>query len=392
MNGTLDIAVPPLFISHVLFDKRCLDASPRWQAAGLYEEDSMKKANVLILANAIFLLLLSTGCGKSGDSASTAAIDSSKLQLFEPLPEVMPSKTNAITEEKVTLGRMLFYETRLSKSQQISCNSCHKLTDYGVDGQPTSDGHKGQKGDRNSPTVYNAASHFVQFWDGRAADVEEQAKGPVMNPVEMAMPATAQVEAVLKSMPEYVEAFKKAFPEDKEPVTYENMARAIGAFERKLVTPSRWDKMLRGDLNALTAEERMGFNAYMEAGCANCHVGTQLGGNAYQKLGVAKPWPDAADPGRAKVTNNDADKLVFKVPSLRNIAKTGPYYHDGKVATLEEAINAMADYQLGKKLSDTQIKSIATFLNSLTGELPAEYIKEPALPKSTDKTPKAEMD
>ncbi len=197
---------------------------------------------------------------------------------------------------------------------------------------------------------------------------------------------------MLKSMPEYVDAFKKAFPEDKDPVNYENMAKAIGAFERKLVTPSRWDKMLRGDQNALTAEEKAGFNAYMEAGCQNCHVGALLGGNLYQKLGVAKPWPDPADPGRAKVTNNEAEKLVFKVPSLRNIAKTGPYYHNGKVSTLEESVITMADYQLGKKLSDIQAKAIVTYLNSLTGDLPMEYIKEPALPKSTDKTPKAELD
>ena len=192
---------------------------------------------------------------------------------------------------------MLYYEPRLSKGQDISCNSCHMLDKYGVDLQPTSDGHKGKQGDRNSPTVYNAAGHFVQFWDGRAADVEEQAKGPVMNPVEMAMPSEKRVVAVLKSIPEYVELFKQAFPEDKDPVSYRNMARAIGAFERKLVTPSRWDKFLRGDSRALTNEEKAGFNLFMETGCQACHMGTYLGGNMYQMLGLAKPWPDASDPG-----------------------------------------------------------------------------------------------
>ena len=172
---------------------------------------------------------------------------------------------------------MLYYEPRLSKSQEISCNSCHLLDQYGVDGQPTSDGHKGQAGDRNSPTVYNAAGHFVQFWDGRAADVEEQAKGPVMNPVEMAMPSEKQVIAVLKSMPEYVDAFKKAFPGEKDPISYENMAKAIGAFERKLITPSRWDKFLRGDSQALTNEEKAGFNVFMETGCQACHSGAISG-------------------------------------------------------------------------------------------------------------------
>jgi cytochrome c peroxidase len=262
-----------------------------------------------------------------------------------------------------------------------------------VDNEPTSDGHKGQKGDRNSPTVYNAAGHFVQFWDGRAANVEEQAKGPVLNPVEMAMPGEKQVVAVLKSMPDYVAAFKKAFPEDKDPVTYDNMAKAIGAFERKLVTPARWDKFLGGDQTALTDEEKTGFNAFVAAGCQTCHAGTLLGGNLYQKLGAAKPYPDASDPGRAKVTKADSDKMFFKVPSLRNVEKTGPYFHNGKLTTLDQAVTHMAEYQLGKQLAEADIKSILIFLNALTGEIPSEYIKEPALPKSTEKTPKpVEMD
>src|SRR5512138_1126896 len=196
----------------------------------------MKRSMTVLICFAAVVIMLVAGCGKKSETTSvtTVTIDQAKLQLFQPLPELMPSNTNPITDEKVTLGRMLYYEPRLSKSQKISCNSCHMLDKYGVDGQPTSDGHKGMKGDRNSPTVYNAAGHFVQFWDGRAADVEEQAKGPVMNPVEMAMPDDKAAIAVLKSMPEYVAAFKKAFPEDKDPVTFDNMAKAIGAFERKL--------------------------------------------------------------------------------------------------------------------------------------------------------------
>ena len=218
---------------------------------------------------------------------------------------------------------MLFFEPRLSKSQKISCNSCHDLATYGVDNQPTSDGHKGQMGDRNSPTVYNAAAHFAQFWDGRAADVEAQAKGPVLNPVEMAMPAEPVVVKVLESMPEYVDAFTRAFPDDKKPVTYDNMARAIGAFERKLMTPSRWDAFLKGDQTALTPEEKVGFKTFIDAGCQTCHSGALLGGTLYQKMGLVKPFPRSADPGRAKVTKTAADQGVFKVPSLRNIEKTG---------------------------------------------------------------------
>jgi len=203
------------------------------------------------------LMLAASGCATKPEATETAAeIDPAKLQMYAPLPEQVVSDANPMTEAKITLGRMLFYEPRLSKSQEISCNSCHQLDNYGVDGETTSDGHKGQKGNRNSPTVYNAAGHFVQFWDGRAADVEEQAKGPILNPVEMAMASEKQTVEVLKSMPEYVQAFQAAFPGERDPITYENVAKAIGAFERRLVTYSPWDRYLRGDQNALTAEGR----------------------------------------------------------------------------------------------------------------------------------------
>jgi len=353
----------------------------------------MKRPMVVFVCIAAALIMPVAGCGKKPETSSAAVkIDQANLQVFRPLPESLSSSANQITDEKITLGRMLYYEPRLSKSQQISCNSCHMLDKYGVDGQPTSDGHKGKKGDRNSPTVYNAAGHFVQFWDGRAADVEEQAKGPVMNPVEMAMPSQKQVTAVLKSMPEYVDAFKKAFPEDKDPINYENMAKAIGAFERKLVTPSRWDKFLRGDPQALTNEEKAGFNLFCETGCQVCHAGAYLGGNMYQIVGLVKPWPDALDHGRENITKNAADRMMFKVPGLRNVAETKPYFHNGKVETLDQAVSRMAEYQLGKALNDGQVRSIVTWLKALTGEIPAEYIKPPVLPQSTNKTPKPDLE
>jgi cytochrome c peroxidase len=336
---------------------------------------------------ALAVALAGAGCGKT----TSSQINPAQLQLFGPLPEVVPAKAGAPSEDRIVLGRMLYFEPRLSKSQQISCNSCHKLDAYGVDSQPTSDGHKGQKGDRNSPTVYNAAGHFVQFWDGRAADVEEQAKGPVMNPVEMAMPSEKVVVAVLKSMPEYVAAFKKAFPEDKDPVNLNNAAVAIGAFERKLLTPSRWDKFLKGDQAALTEQEKIGFNTFMEVGCQACHAGVYLGGNSFQKIGALKPYPDTADPGRFKVTKSEADRMMFKVPSLRNIERTSPYFHNGKVSTLNQAVSEMGEYQLGKTLTAEQINSITAFLKTLTGEAPAGYIKAPELPKSTAKTPKPDL-
>jgi len=315
-------------------------------------------------------------------------IDPAALTAFDPLPDAAPAAQGGPTDDMVNLGRLLFFDPRLSKSQKISCNSCHDLATYGVDNQPTSDGHKGQRGDRNSPTVYNAAAHFAQFWDGRAPDVEAQAKGPVLNPVEMAMPAELVVVKVLESIPDYVDAFKRAFPKDKKPVTYDNMARAIGAFERKLLTPSRWDKFLKGDKSALTPEEQAGFKTFTDAGCQTCHAGALLGGSFYQKLGVVKPFPRSADPGRAKVTKVASDQGVFKVPSLRNIEKTGPYFHDGATAGLDQAVRDMGEYQLGRTPTAEETKQIIDFLKVLTGSIDPEFIKPPVLPKSTAATPK----
>ena len=328
--------------------------------------------------------------GACGAERRPVEVDASRLRMFKAVPAVVESAANPITDEKVALGRMLYYEKRLSKGQDVSCNSCHMLDNYGVDGEPVSDGHKAQKGSRNSPTVFNAAGHVAQFWDGRAANVEEQAKGPVLNPVEMAMPSEMKVSAVLKSMPEYVEAFRKAFPGEKDPVKFDNMAKAIAAFERKLITPARWDRFLAGDAAALTDEEKAGLNTFMELGCQACHSGTYLGAQMYQKLGAVKPWPSTADLGRYQVTKEDGDRMMFKVPSLRNIEKTGPYYHDGSVATLEAAVRTMADFQLGRQLTAEETAEVVAFLRSLTGEIPAEFVKEPALPASTPKTPKPE--
>ncbi len=272
-------------------------------------------------------LLIAAGC-----ATRQAPVDDARLKMFAPLPQTVPAKTAGPIEARVALGRMLFYDARLSRSQTISCNSCHDLSKYGVDGAPTSVGFKGQRGDRNSPTVYNAAAHFAQFWDGRAADVEGQAKGPVLNPVEMAMPSGEAVVAVLKSIPEYVAAFQKAFPDDKEPLTYDNMSLAIGTFERGLLTPSRWDRFLEGDKTALTADEQAGFHEFVAAGCGTCHAGALMGGNLYQRIGLMKPYPDT-DPGRYQVTKVESDRAMFKVPSLRNVAKTAPYFHNGKVGS-----------------------------------------------------------
>ena len=309
-----------------------------------------------------------------------------------PLPERIEDPEKPATQEQIDLGRMLYYDTRFSIGQNISCNTCHDLANYGVDHKPVSLGHKNQPGTRNSPTVYNAAAHFAQFWDGRAATVEEQAVMPVLNPIEMAMPSKEYVLQVLKSMPGYVEAFKKAFPGDSDPVTFENFGNAIGAFERGLVTPAPWDKFLAGDKNAISDEAKEGFNVFVTKGCMTCHLGTYLGGNSYQKLGVIKPWPNQEDQGRFEVTKNATDKMMFKTPSLRNVTKTAPYFHDGSVESLEQAIRMMGEYQFPAALTDADVKKLVAFFETLTGEIPMDYIEKPELPPSSDKTPKPQIE
>ncbi|HXJ07104.1 MAG TPA: cytochrome c peroxidase [Candidatus Acidoferrum sp.] len=333
---------------------------------------------MLVLIPATYLL----------SASGKVEVNAEARQMFAPLPAVMGSPDNPVTDSKVTLGRILYYDPRLSANQKISCNTCHPLDAYGAESRSVSTGHKNQKGNRNAPTVYNAAGHFVQFWDGRAPTVEEQAKGPITNPVEMAMPSNAAAVRVIKSMPDYVALFQTAFPTDKDPVTYNNMALAIGAFERELVTPSRWDAFLDGEQSALTDAEKSGFNTFAAIGCQWCHYGPYVGGSVYQKLGVVKPWPNQTDQGRYQVTKEETDKMVFKVPSLRNIKETGPYFHDGSVPTLDQAIRNMAVHQRGVTLNDAQVKSIETWMDSLTGQVPMSYIKPPELPKRTSQTPR----
>jgi cytochrome c peroxidase len=297
------------------------------------------------------------------------------------LPDQITAEANPLTAAKIDLGRILFYDPRFSLNRDVSCNSCHDLANYGVDGKRVSAGHQQKTGTRNSPSVYHAAGHFAQFWDGRAADVEEQAKGPVLNPVEMAMPSADDVVARIRAIPGYAPLFRAAFPDEADAISFDNFARAIGAFERKLVTPSRWDKFLAGDRSVLSSEEMKGHHEFMHSGCATCHNGPYVGGRQFQKLGTEKPWPVESDPGRFAVTRSAADRMVFKVPSLRNVEKTAPYFHDGQVATLERAVRLMGEHQLNTQLSDPQVRSITAWLGTLTGEIPGEYIRSPKLPQ-----------
>jgi cytochrome c peroxidase len=342
----------------------------------------MKKT---LLISALSLLTLSS------QTLRADALSDSFLMMFKPLPTEALAKDNDLTAAKVDLGRMLYYETRISKNGKMSCNSCHMLDKYGQDNLPFSPGHEGKLGGRSSPTTYNAALHIAQFWDGRAPSVEEQAKGPVLNPVEMGMPSADFVVQVLRSIPGYVEAFKAAFPGEADPVTYENFGRAVGAFERKLLTPSRFDDYLKGDKAALTAIEAKGYETFAKTGCVTCHNGPAIGGAMYQKLGLAKAWPDLKDLGRYEATKIDSDKYFFKVSSLRNVTETGPYLHDGSVTKLEDMVKKMAEHQLGKTITEEETASIVAFLKALKGDIPTQYIAPPKLPESGPKTPKVSM-
>lgn len=314
----------------------------------------------------LLMLGLAVASYDAAAAPSPADLRAKAKELFGPLPDKMPGCEND-TPARIELGRKLYFEKKLSQDQSIACNSCHHIDSFqgGVDNEPTSSGVGGKRGDRNSPTTLNAGFHLAQFWDGRAATLKEQAKGPVLNPVEMAMPDEATVVQRLKADSAYPKLFAVAFPDAAEKITYDNMAEAIAAFERTLVTHDRFDDFQRGDDRALSAKELRGLELVTSLGCTTCHVGPAMGGASYMKLGLVHPY-DTADIGRAKITKDDSDKMKFKVPSLRNVALTAPYFHDGKITTLKEAVTKMAYHQLDKKLTDEEADSIVAFLHSLT--------------------------
>jgi cytochrome c peroxidase len=302
------------------------------------------------------------------------------------LPARFDIAGNPPTDAKIALGRRLFFDPRLSENSRLACSGCHDLQDFGADGRMVSLGHVGQRGRRNSPTVYNSAGFVAQFWDGRSPDVEDQSKHPILNPVEMAMPDAARAVARLRAIPGYVAAFEEAFPRSRPAVSYENMALAIGAFERGLVTPGPFDAFLRGS-PALSREQEHGFRRFLELGCAGCHNGPALGGQTFEAIGHIRPYPDESDLGRFEVTRAPADRMRFRVPGLRNVGKTAPYYHDGGIATLHEAVRSMAAHQLGIELPQADLDAILAFLDALTGVPPADYIAKPELPPDAETTP-----
>lgn len=274
---------------------------------------------------------------------------------------------------RVALGERLFHDARLSADLTVSCASCHNLTAGGVDGQRFSVGIGGAVGSINAPTVLNSAYNLAQFWDGRAATLEQQAAGPIQSPIEMGA-TWSQVLSRLEQDPEIAVQFRRLY---RDGLTADNLLDAIATFERSLVTvDSRFDRYLRGERNVLTAQEEEGYRRFREYGCTSCHQGMLLGGNMYQKFGVLGDYfagraITEKDLGRYNVTRHDEDRHVFKVPGLRNVALTAPYFHDGSAATLEQAVQVMARYQLGRDLSAADSAAIVAFLHTLNGELPA---------------------
>lgn len=301
----------------------------------------------------------------------------------EPVSPILPADPR--DPRLVELGKKLYFDPRLSKSGFISCNSCHNLSMGGSDNLKSSIGHNWSKGPINAPTVLNSSMNLAQFWDGRAKDLQEQAGGPIANPGEMAFTHELAV-TMLSSIPEYVEEFRKAF--GSEEIDIDKVTLAIAAFEETLVTPgSRFDLWLQGDERAITSEELAGYELFKSSGCTACHNGPLLGGNSYQKMGVIKPY-EATSPaeGRSAVTGKDADRFNFKVPTMRNVELTYPYFHDGEAETLAEAVEVMGRIQLGRSFTESENRKIVAFLKSLTGRQPELML--PLLPPSSDETPR----
>lgn len=325
----------------------------------------------------IFSLALILGGMLTGFAPAYAAKSDEPIQ---PIPAAKP-KNPALVE----LGKKLYFDPRLSKSGFISCNSCHNLSMGGTDNLKTSIGHNWQQGPINSPTVLNSSMNVAQFWDGRAADLKAQAGGPIANPGEMAFTHELAVE-VLHSMPGYAAEFKMAFGSDK--IDIDRVTTAIAAFEETLVTPdSRFDKWLKGDKKALSKQELAGYRLFKDSGCTACHNGSAVGGGTFQKLGVVEPYKTSNPAvGRMGVTGNEADRFYFKVPTLRNVELTYPYFHDGAAATLKDAVDTMGRIQLGKNFTADENAKIVAYLKTLTGTQPSFEL--PILPPSTDSTPR----
>ncbi|GLI92815.1 cytochrome-c peroxidase [Methylocystis echinoides] len=315
-------------------------------------------------------------------TAFAETVDAKKLlvdarAVFQPIA-TPPAPKDPVQAARVDLGQRLFFESRVSADGNVSCSHCHLPDRQASDGLPKAIGVFGKENPRNAPSIFNAALNFKQHWRGDRDSLEEQAEKSLLGPASFGNPDHATAMGKLKEVPDYGPAFAKAFPDDKDPISAKNWGVAIAAFERTLITPSKFDAFLAGDAAALSPQELAGLRKFIDTGCAGCHNGAGLGGNSFQKFGVVEDyWKETGvgtpDKGRADVTKNDADLYVFKVPGLRNVAKTGPYFHDGSVEDLAKAVKIMGRTQLGASLSDQDAAAIVAFLGALTGKVPANY-------------------
>ncbi len=319
--------------------------------------------------------VLAAGAKSAGEGK--VLIEAARMIGLAPLPPV-PAAGDATTRGRVTLGRRLFFENRISQDGNVSCGHCHQAELAASDGLPKAIGVFGKANPRNAPSIFNAGLQFKQHWRGDRELLEDQAEKSLTGAASFGNPDFAAVKAKLVAIPGYKEAFGKAFPGDADPISSKNFGQAVAAFERTLLTPSRYDAFLAGDAKALSAAEQAGLRKFIDLGCAACHNGPGLGGKSFQKFGVAEDyWKETGvatpDKGRADVTKNDADLYVFKVAQLRNVAKTAPYFHDGSVAELPKAVRIMGKVQLGKDLGDKDVADIVAFLGALSGPVPANY-------------------
>jgi len=329
-----------------------------------------------------FVVLAIVGCKNKSE------VDFSKPQVVEK-SELLKKAENffksistveyvSIPQNKIDLGKKLFFDKTLSKNGSISCNSCHNLATFGVDNKSFSLGDTKELGGRNSPSVIYASLHAMQFWDGRAKDIEEQAGGPLLNPVEHSLPSKEFLEKKLRAISEYQALFKSVYPNDKEPITFANITNAIGAFERQLNPKSKFDEYLDGNENALNEQEKKGLTAFVDNGCITCHSGVAIGGQLMQKFGVYGDYAKLTnskkiDKGLFDRTQKEGDQFMFKTPSLRNVEKTYPYFHDGSVSSLKESIKIMGKLQLNKDISNTDVANIEAFLKTLTADVDSKF-------------------
>jgi cytochrome c peroxidase len=348
----------------------------------------MRKAGV-ILTGAVALAAMFV-CVVLAEDSQQALLERAR-QVFKPLPADASTPERPLTPERVALGKALFFEPRVSNDGVVSCAKCHQPTLEGADALPTSIGNHGKVLPRNAPTVFNTALQFVQHYGGNRQDVEEQAVKALISPLAYGSADYAAAEEKLRAIPGYRAMFEKAFPGETEPVNVENWGKAIGAYERVLLTPAPFDRFLGGDTSALNAQAQRGLDKFMTFGCAGCHNGVTVGGQMYQKFGLTQDYWlltgskevelfKGRDKGRFQDTKNEADAFIFKVQQLRNVAVTPPYFHDGSVAELKDAVRIMAKLQLGRDLTKDDTADIVAFLESLTGEVPAEFANVPMLP------------